>query len=196
MIYMPKKVEYCGGKFTGLTPNGQVASTMLCFMTKSLTDDYKDIVAMYPVQNLTSDEILKYYAEVCDLLDRIGFNLIAVSVDNAACNRKFFVHGLCGGTLRSHIINPRNGQPVFLIFDPVHCIKNIYNNFQSRTLFVCPSFPPNLPNDTIANFTDIVKLHEKEATLPLRKACKLNAAVLNPKAIEKNFREVGKCSIQ
>lgn len=65
-------------------------------------------------------------------------NVIGISVDNAAVNRKVFLD-LCDGNLKTHIIDPTTGQPIYLFFDPVHGIKNIYNNFQKRKVFHCPS---------------------------------------------------------
>ena len=34
--------------------DGAVASTLLCFMVKSLTSKYKDLVAIYPMCKLTA----------------------------------------------------------------------------------------------------------------------------------------------
>ena len=50
-IYITKRVEYSGGHETA---DGNVASTLLCFMVKSLAGKYKDSVAMYPMDRLTA----------------------------------------------------------------------------------------------------------------------------------------------
>ena len=38
-IHVAKKMEYSGGDATGLTTDGSVASTMLCFMVKSVVSN-------------------------------------------------------------------------------------------------------------------------------------------------------------
>jgi len=103
-------------------------------MVKSLTGKYKDIVAIFPTSKLTATKLHDCNIEVMALLRAVSFNVVAISVDNAATNRKFVVDCLCGGTLKTHVIDPVTGQPLFL-FDPVHDIKNVYNNFQSRRVF-------------------------------------------------------------
>ena len=50
-IYITKRVEYSGGDETA---DSNVASTLLCFMVKSLAGKYKDSVAMYPMHRLTA----------------------------------------------------------------------------------------------------------------------------------------------
>jgi hypothetical protein len=184
-IYVAKRVEYSGGEIKGLSADGSVASTLLCFMVKSLVDKYKDIVAIYPMHQLTANKQLECYLEVMDLLHSVSLNVVAISVDNATTNRKFFVHSLCDGQLRTSVINQKTGQPIFLVFDPVHDLKNVYNNFQARKVFECPSMDQNLPDGCRADFKDIVDLHSLEAPMALRKAHKLSPAVLDPKSIEK-----------
>ncbi len=100
-------------------------------------------------------------------------------------NRKFFIEHLCDGTLKTHIIDNKTGQPIFLIFDPVHNLKNVYNNFQSRKVFNCPTFGQNLPDGCTANFNHVIELFNLEATAVLKKSNKLSTAVLYPKSIEK-----------
>ena len=99
-IYVAKRVEYSGGDVQGLTADGSVASTLLCFMVKSLTCTYKDIIAIFPICMLTADKLHECYEDVMVLLHAVQLRVVAVSVDNAATNRKFYVDKLCGGTLK------------------------------------------------------------------------------------------------
>ena len=101
-IYVSKRIEYAGGDVVGLTPDGKVASTLLCFMIKSVAGHYKDIVALYPVQKLTASKQHDCYVDVMKLLRRTAVTVVAMSVDNAATNRKFYVD-LCDGSLRTNI---------------------------------------------------------------------------------------------
>lgn len=184
-IYVAKRVEYTGGQVQGLTADGTVASTLLCFMVKSLVSRYKDVVAIYPVANLTASKQNECYNEVIKSLNSVGFCVVAISVDNATTNRKFFTDFLCGGTLRTSITNVETGQPIFLIFDPVHDLKNVYNNFQARKLFECPLWPEYLPSGCTADFNHVVQLYNHESSAALKKAHKLSPSVLQPKSIEK-----------
>lgn len=184
-IYIAKRVEYCGGSVLGLTAEGTVASTLLCFMIKSVAGKYKDLVAIYPMSKLSADKQNDCFKEVVQTLRSVDVNVVAISVDNASINRKFFTDCLCEGQLKTHVCDPVTGQPMFLIFDPVHDLKNVYNNFQSRVLFECPPMERNLPNGCTANFKDIVALFDYEADKPLKIACRLTPASLDPKNIEK-----------
>jgi hypothetical protein len=39
-IYVARRVEYSGGQMYGMLPNGDTATTSLCFMVKSLAGSY------------------------------------------------------------------------------------------------------------------------------------------------------------
>ena len=60
-IYIAKRVEYSSGGMQGLTADGSVASTLLCFLVKSLSSKYKDIVAIYPMDKLTAVKLSDCY---------------------------------------------------------------------------------------------------------------------------------------
>ena len=182
---MSKRIEYAGGEVIGLTPEGKAASTLLCFMIKSVSGNYKDIVAIYPVDKLTSSKMHDCYADVMRLLHKTLVTVVAISVDNAATNRKFYVDHLCAGNLTTSIIDTTTSQPIFLIFDPVHTLKNVYNNFQRRQVFECPPMKHNLVHGCSANFKHIVDLYNTESTMSLKKAHRLTPAALNPRSIEK-----------
>ena len=184
-IYVAKRVEYSGGEMTGLTCDGVVASTLLCFMAKSIVSKYKDIISIYPVHKLTADKLHQCCLEVMALLKNVSLNVVAISVDNAATNRKFFVDLLCAGMLQTHIIDATTGQPIYLILDPVHDLKNVYNSFCSRRVFECPPMDRNLPDKCVAKFDHIVGLYNTESTMSLKKAHRLTSATLAPKNMEK-----------
>ena len=184
-IYVAKRVEYSGGDVQGLAADGSVASTLLCFMVKSLACKYKDVVAIYPMCKLTAEKQHECFKETMKLLGSVGIRVVAVSVDNAATNRKFYVDCLCSGSLQTHFIDTATGQPIFLLFDPVHNMKNLYNNFQARKTFECPVMENNLPDGCCAKFADIAELYELESTMPLKKAYSLTQSTLDPKSIEK-----------
>ena len=184
-IYVAKRLEYSGGDIIGLTADGSVASTLLCFMIKSLVSKYKDIVAIFPINKLSAEKLNNCYRNVMSVLHNLPINIAAVSVDNAATNRKFLIDFLCGGSIKTFVIDEVTGQPIYIIIDPTHNLKNLYNNFQARKLFECPQMNLNLPDGCIAKFSDIVELHNLESSMALKKAHRLTPAVLAPKSVEK-----------
>ena len=136
-IYLSKRIEASGGQLIGLTKNCEVATTALCFMVKSLSSSYQDMVGIYPVKNLKAATQKKCFDKIMVLLHNVGFNVVAISVDNAAANRKFYKDFLCNGTWTTAIANPFTGGQIFLIFDPTHVIKNVYNNFLTKKNLYC-----------------------------------------------------------
>ena len=125
-IYVAKRAEYSAGEIYGLASDGRIASTLLCFMVKSVGGKYKDLVGIYPMSSLTAVKQNDCYKEVMLTLQSVSLNVVAISVDNASINRKFYTEYLCDGVLKTHVIDSVTGQPIFLIFDPVHDIKNVY----------------------------------------------------------------------
>ena len=165
-IYLSKRVEATRGEIFGLTEDCEVALTALCFMIKSFSSDYRDMVRIFPVKNLKADTQKKCFVKVMHLLHNTGFNVVAISVDNAATNSKFYKDFLCNGTLKDYINNPFTGGKIFLIFDPTHIVKNIYNNFLSRRDFELPVIQPLVPNAITARFSDVKTVYSKECRKP------------------------------
>jgi len=137
------------------------------------------------MDKLTAVKLFDCYNEVMSLLRRIAMTIVPILVDNAATNRKFFIDCLCGGNLSRSILDPVTGQPMFLIFDPVHTIKNVYNNFQGQKVFECLPMDCNLPAGCTADFSHIVQLSGMESTMSLKKAHRLTPITLQPRSIKK-----------
>ena len=116
------------------------------------------------------------------LLHEVGFNVVGISVDNAAENRRFykaFIVTKSGGhQLNIHLLVAR-------FFDLTHVIKNIYYNLLTRKIFKLPGLPPIVPISLTATFSDIAAVYDEERQIPLRIAHKLSETVLHPTTIEK-----------
>ena len=115
----------------------------------------------------------KYFVKVMLLLHEVGFNVVGISVDNAAANRKFCKDFLCDGKWRTSIEHPFTGGKIFLIFDPTHVIKNVYNNLLTRKTFKLSELPPIVPKALTATFSDIAAVYDEKCQKHLRIAHKL-----------------------
>ncbi|KAG1648620.1 hypothetical protein GQR58_029695 [Nymphon striatum] len=187
-IYTSKRMEYSSatGKIFGLTTESQLCGTLLCFMICSLNCPYKDVVSLIPINVITAKKLEVHCNDVLKLLDNIGFNVVLICMDNHPVNRSYITKILCEGNLKPQVKNPINGNPLFVLFDPVHNFKNVYNNFQSKNIFKYPDFNSidSIPINT-ASFHDLIDLCNIESDKPIRMAHKLTTTCLNPISIEK-----------
>ena len=115
----------------------------------------------------------------------MSLKVIAMSVDNASTNKKFYTFFICQGQQKTYITVIATGQPQFLIIDSVHTIKYIYNNFQSRKVYFCPALDDDLQDGCTADFHHIVKFYNHEECMSLKKAHRLCPATLQPNWTEK-----------
>ncbi len=184
-IYCAERAEYAGGKFFGGGETSEMCKTVLSFMIKSIGGKYSDMVALFPVKNLDASQITGFFNSVMQSLVEIGYQVWALSVDNAAPNRKFYVERLCSGNLKTSVPHPEIPDlKLFLLFDAVHNFKNVYNNFQTRKEFVYPGFL-NSHEEKRAKFNHLELLYNLELGKPVKIAYKLSDKVLHPTNIEK-----------
>lgn len=91
---------------------------------------------------------------------------------------------LCDGELRPSTVNPIDpAQKLFILIDPTHTIKNVYNCFQKSTGFNIPlvgNFGPYKPT-----FVHVKQLYEMESASCLRMAHKLTPVCLSPTNIQR-----------
>ena len=159
-------------------------------MIKSLASKQKDVVCIIPKKSLTASELEADFLSVLTSISTI-FDVKAVSVDNSAVNRSFYTR-LCDGNLRPKIRHPCNPEEnLWLLFDYVHNMKNIYNNWLSRRRFTFPTISFNVhermePIPHIqADFSHIEQLFAKEESKPLKIAHKITKTSLAPSNIQK-----------
>ena len=75
-IYLSKRVENSRGEIFGLTSDCEVATTALCFMNKSLSSDYKDMVGIFPIKNLKAETQAKSFNKIMQLLHMLDLTLL------------------------------------------------------------------------------------------------------------------------
>jgi len=93
---------------------------------------------------------------------------------------------MCGGELAPSVDHPtRPGEPLFLLFDFTHNLKNIFNNFVNKQRFNLPTsgFEDILGSACTAMFSHINKLYALEEYKTLKIAFRLKKASLNPSNI-------------
>ena len=189
-VYVQKAVQYSNGKFHGLDDSGKAVKTLLCVMIKSIAGNYRDIIAMAPIVNINADILYKVWLNVLKVVSNLGFNVTDTMTDGHSSNVKFFTM-LSQGVLLPSIPNPFNlEKQIFLLFDPVHLFKKIYNNVRSKELFICPSLVncdiTDQSNGMLhANFAHIRQLYDLESPKVVKMAHKITGKVINPVSIEK-----------
>ena len=179
-VYVAKRLEYSFSHkaVVGLTDDAKIAGTVLTFMISSICGSYKDVVSMFPINNISSEKIRKAFWQVVETLSKIGFNTVAAISDNHSSNRKFFLDEM-NGSWKNSIPNRFNSdRPIFIIFDPTHNLKNLYNNFLSRGTFI-------LPGNIKIQFSHISELVEEEKQRPIKIAPQIQERYLHPSNLDK-----------
>ncbi len=99
-------------------------------MVNSVCEKYEDLVCFVPVVTLTWEILIKHFMIVLEALEKIGFQVLLILSDGHKTNVKLYIE-LGQGNLKPRIPHPfRPDEPLFLLFDPVHLMKNFYNNFE------------------------------------------------------------------
>lgn len=183
-IYVCDLVEYSSNKFYGLASNKNApATTVLTFMIKSLAHKYREVVGMFPISGFTVDLLKDCFMRIMRLILEAGFDCLCAVSDNHPINRAFFKF-LGGGNLVHRVNNPCDPtKDLFLLIDPTHCFKNIYNGFEKR-VNIHMTATEDLP-EVNANFTHVKQLFISERQMGLRMAHKLSERVLHPSNINR-----------
>ena len=135
-IYVAKRLEFsrATNSGVGLSNDSVPAKTVLCFMVSSICGSYRDIVQMIPLSQISSTIIIQYLWKIIEEVTKIGFYITSISADNHSANRKAFLQ-LFDNNWQPSISNPFNNEPIFVLFDSTHNLKNVYNNLVNRTFF-------------------------------------------------------------
>ena len=121
-----------------------LANSMLVFLVKSLFHKFEFPYCQFPCTALSGDEMYDPLWEAVGRLELCGFNVMGLTCDRLAANRRFF--RLHNPTSKQTIIiykvdNPyaEGKRPFYFISDPPHLMKTVRNCWASkcRHLWVC-----------------------------------------------------------
>lgn len=100
-------------------------------MISSIKSKCREVAAIVPVKRLTGDDLSKMTKKVLTVLHQSGFTVRIISADNSKVNRSAF-ELLCDGTLKIHIPHPLGPGRLYFMFDTVHLMKCIRNNWLAQ----------------------------------------------------------------
>ena len=189
-IYVKKRVSFKGGCVTGFSDNrlNEEATTIQSFMISSLFSKYKEMVALVPVCRMTADDLYKLTVQVLKMLYESGFRICALISDNNRVNRNMFGK-MCNGSVTSYVKNPANeNEHVYLLFDSVHLLKSIRNNWLNQMdcekTFRCPTFDDH-KSLMCPQFSHLRKMYHLERSQIIKYAHQLTGKSMYPSNLEK-----------
>lgn len=133
-IHIKPGMDYKGGNVVGHAyDNENCATSAYTFMVQSFLSTYKDVAHILPVKKINAESLFKVIKKVIIGLENIGFKVICVSSDNNSIN----------GSAMSNFSNPPQhtyiykhpsdeSRPLFFIYDPVHILKCVRNNWLNQ----------------------------------------------------------------
>lgn len=198
-IYIKAELNFKGGHILGSSSNdpSKVAKTALVFMISSLCSNYKDVVCIIPISTLVAEQLKLCIMDVLREVEAVGFHIISIISDNNAVNRKAFQLFSDNNILEPCITHPLDpARKLFFIFDVVHILKCIRNNWISNrvknSVLTYPDFEVDFFESEIQNvqlfnasFKLFEELYEKEKNSLVKYGHLLCYKALYPTNIQK-----------
>ena len=178
-VYVKPSLQYHGGHVFGKAENNPdvLANTLLSTMVKCMNGGPKFLIKRIPVSKLTSTFLHEQVCAILDILNSSFGKVIAIIADNNRTNQAFFK---LFQTVESKPWKTTNG--LFLLFDYVHLIKSIRNNWITEKM---KELEFDIQNERfVASWNDLIKLYRLERD-ELTKLSSLNEVSVFPKPIER-----------
>ena len=194
-IHLKPYFDYKGGNIVGLSGNSNEAATSaFVFMLSSVFSQYKDVVHVMPTKCLKAGSLFDIIKCIIIGLEEIGFQVLSIIIDNNAINKKAIL--LFCSPPKLSIVYPhpvQKSQPFFFLFDSVHILKCIKNNWLGQKdpskCMVFSKFSHNgnhqLDSFQRVPFCTLQKLHALESQSILKNCYKLASKRLSPTNLER-----------
>ncbi|KAG0430367.1 hypothetical protein HPB47_022746 [Ixodes persulcatus] len=114
----------------------KVANRLLCFVLRGLSTTYVIPVGYFFTRNLKHDQLRIITLSVMKAVEESGFWIVRIVTGNHQTNTVMFRQMSADNTLQHVAPHPvREGEPLFLFFDPNHLIKKLRTNLLEREMF-------------------------------------------------------------
>jgi hypothetical protein len=187
-IHIQPYMDFKGGNIVGNSFNNpSLATAAYTFMISSITSNFKEVIHIFPTSTMKSDTLFDCIRTVITKLEDIGYRVFCVLSDNNALNGKAmknFSHKKQLSIVYPHQCN--NTRPLFFLYDSVHilkCIKNNWLNPKSNKTLSFPDFETG--GKKIADFNSLISLHQLEHNKLLKFGYSLSLKSLFPSTFER-----------
>ena len=194
-IHLKPYFDYKGGNLVGAAYNSNDAATSaFAFMVNSVFSKFKEVVHVLPARKMDAEALFNLLRKTIIGLEKIGFTVIAIITDNNAINRKamsLFEAPPKLSIVYKHPVD--SSRPLFFVFDAVHLLKCIRNNWINQKTPAISMIYPQFSFDGInsknspsnASFESLRLLHGSESDSLLKFAYKLSWKALHPSNLER-----------
>jgi hypothetical protein len=176
-VYVKSMLQYHGGCIFGEAANKpeKLANTVLSFMIVCMFGGPTFLCKMIPVKELDASFLHEQTLTLLGSLKTAGADVTAIICDGNKVNQSFFK--------KFDTIKPwRTSNNIFLLFDFVHILKNVRNNWiTEKTKELVYNDGENIK---VAKWSDIELLHKLECNKTV-KLSKLTEVSVYPKPIER-----------
>ena len=175
-IHVTSDVSYQGGEIvigSCLNPDDPI-KTVFAIMVSSLHKKWSTIVRLVPLSTTSAKDIYPIIVQVIDDVEKCGLSVQVLCTDNYPLNVSIFkLFSPNQKTLQTIVPHPTSeNRPLILMFDFVHILKTIRNNWlnlkNENKVFIYPSiedFYPTYTNFPLtiqnASFNDIRLIYYK-----------------------------------
>ena len=130
-IHLKPYFDYKGGNIVSLSDNSNEAATMaFVFMLSSVFSQYKNVVRIMPTKCLKAECLFDIIRCIIIGLEEVGFQALSIIADYNTINKKAI--SLFCSPPKLSIVYPHpvlKSQLLFFLFDSVHILKCIRNNW-------------------------------------------------------------------
>lgn len=189
-IHIKQYLDYKGGSIVGKSAlNDNAAGSAFVFMLLGICSSFKDVVHILPAQNVDAQGLHMYIKNVIIGLEKIGYFIVCVTTDNNSINGKAMSFFANPPRLSIVYVHPYDAKrPLFYIYDPVHLLKCIRNNWLNQKndgqCMYYLDFDDHTKTKT-ASFKTIKNIHSLEDGQIVKYVYELSLKALSPSSMER-----------
>ena len=189
-IHVKSTFTYKGGKIIGSSLNPtDPAKTVFAFMVSSLSKRWSNIVRLLPCASSSAVEHFPIIKEVIQDVEACGLFVHVLCTDNYPMNVNIFKLISPNRILEPIVPHPMDlNRPLFLLFDFVHILKSIRNNWLNQMdynkTFTYPDFEKiHVTNKAV--FEEIRQLYKSDQHSVAKLAPRLTSKACWPSTFER-----------